>query len=103
MVSRRDLARGSPFYVHDDPHDLTSATTLPGRPSIYLQGIDTEEIIATVHARRAPMMSQPPDFDSDRRHQVAGAPTRRSRRLPSPLSLRVGKRAPAHADPDGPT
>jgi hypothetical protein len=23
----------------------------------YLQGIDTEEIIATVHARRAPMMS----------------------------------------------
>jgi len=25
--------------------------------SIYLQGIDTEEIIATVHARRAPMMS----------------------------------------------
>jgi hypothetical protein len=25
--------------------------------SIYLQGIDTDEIIATVHARRAPMMS----------------------------------------------
>jgi hypothetical protein len=25
--------------------------------SIYLQGIDTEEIIATVHGRRAPMMS----------------------------------------------
>jgi hypothetical protein len=25
--------------------------------TIYLQGIDTEEIIATVHARRAPMMS----------------------------------------------
>jgi hypothetical protein len=24
---------------------------------IYLQGIDTEEIIATAHARRAPMMS----------------------------------------------
>jgi hypothetical protein len=24
--------------------------------SIYLQGIDTEEIIATVHGRRAPMM-----------------------------------------------
>jgi hypothetical protein len=24
---------------------------------IYLQGIDTEEIIATVHARRPPMMS----------------------------------------------
>ena len=28
-----------------------------GTTSIYLLGIDTEEIIATVHARRAPMMS----------------------------------------------
>jgi site-specific recombinase XerD len=28
-----------------------------GTTSIYLQGIDTEEIIATVHARRAPMMT----------------------------------------------
>jgi site-specific recombinase XerD len=28
-----------------------------GTTSIYLQGIDTEEIIATVHARRAPMIS----------------------------------------------
>ena len=28
-----------------------------GTTSIYLQGIDTKEIIATVHARRAPMMS----------------------------------------------
>jgi site-specific recombinase XerD len=28
-----------------------------GTTSIYLQGIDTEEIIATVHNRRAPMMS----------------------------------------------
>jgi integrase/recombinase XerD len=28
-----------------------------GTTSIYLQGIDTEEIIATVHARRAPMVS----------------------------------------------
>jgi integrase len=28
-----------------------------GTTSIYLQGIDTEEIIATVHDRRAPMMS----------------------------------------------
>lgn len=27
-----------------------------GTTSIYLQGIDTQEIIATVHARRAPMM-----------------------------------------------
>jgi integrase len=28
-----------------------------GTTSIYLLGIDTEEIIATIHARRAPMMS----------------------------------------------
>ena len=28
-----------------------------GTTSIYLQGIDTEEIVSTVHARRAPMMS----------------------------------------------
>jgi site-specific recombinase XerD len=28
-----------------------------GTTSVYLQGIDTEEIIAAVHARRAPMMS----------------------------------------------
>ena len=28
-----------------------------GTTSIYLQGIDTEAIIATVHAQRAPMMS----------------------------------------------
>ena len=28
-----------------------------GTISIYLQGIDTEEVIATVHARRAPTMS----------------------------------------------
>jgi len=28
-----------------------------GATSVYLQGIDTEEIIATVHGRRGPMMS----------------------------------------------
>jgi hypothetical protein len=28
-----------------------------GTTSIYLQGIDTEQIISTVHARRGPMMS----------------------------------------------
>lgn len=28
-----------------------------GTTSIYLQGIDTEEIITTIHGRRAPMMS----------------------------------------------
>jgi hypothetical protein len=35
----------------------SSGTPTSGTTSIYLQGIDTEEIIATVHARRAPMMS----------------------------------------------
>jgi integrase/recombinase XerD len=33
-----------------------------GTTSIYLQGIDTEEIIATVRARRAPMMSATAGF-----------------------------------------
>jgi site-specific recombinase XerD len=33
-----------------------------GTTSVYLQGIDTEEIIATVHARRAPMMSATAGF-----------------------------------------
>jgi hypothetical protein len=37
----------------------SASSALPnlGTTSIYLQGIDTEEIIATVHAGRAPMMS----------------------------------------------
>ena len=33
-----------------------------GTTSIYLQGIDTEEIIATVHTKRAPMMSATADL-----------------------------------------
>jgi site-specific recombinase XerD len=37
------------------PHQLRHANL--GTTSIYLQGIDTEEIIATVHPRRAPIMS----------------------------------------------
>jgi integrase len=36
-------------------HQLGNANL--GTTSIYLQGIDIEEIISTVHARRAPMMS----------------------------------------------
>jgi hypothetical protein len=32
-------------------------TRTRARPRSILQGIDAEEIIATVHARRAPMMS----------------------------------------------
>jgi hypothetical protein len=43
------LAR-PPYHPHIQHANL-------GTTSIYLQGIDTEEIIATVHARRAPMMS----------------------------------------------
>jgi len=34
--------------------------------SIYPQGIDPEEIIATVHLRRAPRSQPAPGFDSDR-------------------------------------
>jgi site-specific recombinase XerD len=49
-----ELAReGVPLNVI--PRQLGQANL--GTTSIYLQGIDTEEIIATVHARRAPMMS----------------------------------------------
>ena len=52
-----------------------------GTTSIYLQGIDTEEIIATVHARRAPMMSASADSGSDVTDPTrsAGAHRRRSR------------------------
>ena len=35
----------------------SSGTRTSAQPSIYLQGIDTEEIITAVHTRRAPMMS----------------------------------------------
>jgi site-specific recombinase XerD len=49
-----ELAReGVPLYVIQ--RQLGHANL--GTTSIYLQGIDTEEIIATVHARRTPMMS----------------------------------------------
>jgi hypothetical protein len=41
-----------------------------GTTSIYLQGIDPEEIIATVHMRRAPMMSASAGFGSDREHHA---------------------------------
>jgi hypothetical protein len=37
-----------------------------GTTSIYLQGIDPEEIITAVRRRRAPMMSASPGSDSDR-------------------------------------
>ena len=45
-----------------------------GTTSIYLKGIDTEEIIATVHARRPPSMSATPDSGSNPTRPRAGAP-----------------------------
>jgi Phage integrase family len=47
-----------------------------GTTSIYLQGIDLEEIITAVRSRRAPMMSPAPDSSSDRSDtgKTAGAP-----------------------------
>jgi DNA-binding transcriptional MerR regulator len=47
-----------------------------GTTSVYLQGIDTEEIIATVHARRAPMMSASAGLQIGR---TDGGSARRSR------------------------
>jgi hypothetical protein len=41
---------GLPYHPHIQHANL-------GTTSIYLQGIDPEEIIATVHMRRAPMIS----------------------------------------------
>ena len=46
-------ARGWPLNII--PRQLGHANL--GTTSIYLQGIDPEEIIATVHMRRVPMMS----------------------------------------------
>jgi site-specific recombinase XerD len=49
-----ELAReGVPFDVIQRQLGHANLATT----SIYLQGIDIEEIISTVHARRAPMMS----------------------------------------------
>jgi len=45
---------GSRVHFGDHPH--IQHTNL-GITSIYLQGIDNTEIIDTVHARRAPMVS----------------------------------------------
>ena len=52
-----------------------------GITSVYLQGIDSGEIIETVHARRAPMIPSAPRCGSDRPHpgrsssREAGAPS----------------------------
>ena len=48
--------------------------------SVYLQGIDVEEIIGTIHARRAPMMHVSAGLELSRRpERQAGSPRRRSR------------------------
>jgi hypothetical protein len=48
--SAAETVAGVPHHPHIQHANL-------GTTSIYLQGIDPEEIIATVHMRRAPMMS----------------------------------------------
>ena len=73
-----------------------------GRTSIHLQGIDAEEIIATVHARRAPMMSATaglPGSDRATPHRGGskGAPAARPRgyRFASASGrLTAGRRGP---------
>jgi site-specific recombinase XerD len=50
-----------------------------GTTSIYLQGIDTEEIIAAVHTRRAPMMSATAGLQLLTYAPAAGASPRASR------------------------
>jgi hypothetical protein len=55
-----DGPAGSPLAREGVPHNVTQRQlghANLGTTSIYLQGIDVEEIIATVHARRAPMIS----------------------------------------------
>ena len=72
-----------------------------GTTSIYLQGIDTEEIIATVHARRGA---------DDVRHRRTPALTTRHRdsgsTAPLPLPARAGHRfenqCDRHEDPPRP-
>ena len=56
-----------------------------GTTAMYLQGIDTEEIIATVHSRRVP------DDVRDRRAPALtnGGSARRSRSLPLPRAKRA--------------
>jgi len=71
-----------------------------GTTSIYLQGIDTEEIIATVHARRAPMMFRHRRTSalSHGNSIAAGAPWR-SRHPVRPLPLRPFKPSVTTARP----
>jgi hypothetical protein len=47
-----------------------------GMTSIYLQGIDPEEILAAVRARRAPMMSASAGCNSEQQDRRAEAPQR---------------------------
>jgi integrase len=59
-----------------------------GTTSIYLQGIDPEEIIAAVRTRRAPMISAAPDSGSERSRQ-------RERHPALPLRYREASAGPA--------
>jgi hypothetical protein len=56
LVERQRARRARPRR-RSAQRDPALADANLGATSIYLQGIETEEIIATVHARRAPMMS----------------------------------------------
>jgi hypothetical protein len=53
----RPRARARPRARRAQGHPAPARAPQPRHPSIYLQGIDHEEIIATVRTRRAPMMS----------------------------------------------
>jgi hypothetical protein len=73
---RRACPRGRGAQRHPTP----ARPRQPRHDQLYLQGIDTEEIIATVHARRAPMMSATAGLRAltetplDNRGSAAGAP-----------------------------
>jgi hypothetical protein len=64
-----------------------------GTTSIYLQGIDTEEIIATVYAQRAPMMSATAGSNSEQ-----SKPRQREHLGCSRCPLRAGGRVEDQCD-----
>jgi integrase len=85
-----ELAReGVPLNIIQ--HQLGHANL--GTTSIYLQGIDPDEIIATVHMRRAPMMSRQRGASAlvENRLLRAGAPRRSRSALTKRASDRDGR------------
>jgi integrase/recombinase XerD len=98
LTARVELSVGPPFCIIDGSTPRARARTrqegVPvnviqrqlghanlGTTSIYLQGIDPEAIIATVHMRRAPMMSvmwRATALNDARRRERHGAPAARS-------------------------